>query len=601
MDSLARISGMLPVGVVLLLGRPMDATLLVIFTIIKRREYVEPFISLFDTTIVIRNLGITTILFILFQTFRYIRNLQQTSSPCTGFPVKPMLFPCETAHVRMFPTTHGFKYSYLLVGIPVGWSGSVGGMISSDMQKREKSWYSRWFSLQPGSAWYTVNGDDYLQRGHVEGGLEGKLHQYLQSEGIDPNKYTHAYLLTAARFLGYASNPVSIWHLYSSDKELTALILEVNNTFDEKRIYFLEPGSGSEVKHLKSDDKSTQPPRYTRTWPKDFYVSTFNSRNGSYSLSATDPLFPHMSKAGLIDTTITLNNSSAHAKLIARVYSAGQAIDPDTMSVWAKTRFIAGWWWVGLATFPRTVREALTLLFTKKMPWVFRPEPRRETMARKADETEVCVEAIFRQYLREQVESCDENLVVRYVSAGLIGKDAEEEIMSSPSAQLSSGTEVVDVRVLTPLFYSRVVQYGSVADALYTESTLSATISVSPDLFSKLNFSLLSRSKESGFSKIRLSILNALRKRPAPIPIPGKEKPAIAPIPWDSKVGEDNTSSIDAFMMSCGSEQEKRRYFQRVGKLMSADRIAFGWMEILDLEILALRAVIVWGLVERIL
>ncbi|KAH6713456.1 hypothetical protein BKA61DRAFT_675700 [Leptodontidium sp. MPI-SDFR-AT-0119] len=593
MDSLAVTFGLLPLAGVLVLGKSTDVILLVIFTIIRKWDDLKALISHINATVAIHVLTITTSLFVLLQVFRYIRNLQQPSSPCVDFPVKPMLFPCETAHVRMFPTTHGFKYSYLLVGIPVGWRGSAGGMISSDVEKKEMSWYTKWLSLQPGSAWYTVNGDDYLHRGHVEGGLEGKLHQYLQSEGIDPKQYAYVYLLTAARFLGYASNPVSIWHLYSTTKELTALILEVNNTFDEKRTYFLKPG------HDPIKDEA-QPTRYTGTWPKDFYVSTFNSRNGSYSLSAYDPLFPFMSKSGSINTTITLNNSSCHAKLVARVYSSGQALDPATMSVWTKTKFIASWWWVGLATFPRTVKEALTLLFTKEMPWVFRPEPRRETMARKADETELCIEGHFRQYLREQVESYDGDVVVRYVSAGLVGVDAQEEIMSSPSSQLSSGSAAVEVRVLTPLFYSRLVQYDSVADALATESTLSATVSLCTDLLTNLSVSPTPyRTSNVDF---RLSALDALRKRPSPIPIPVKERPETPRIPWaEQSDGKDSSPSLDAFVMSTASSEEKRKYFQGVGKLMLADRVAFGWMEILDLEIFGFRAIVAWGVVRLFL
>ncbi|KAL5322184.1 hypothetical protein ACEPPN_010154 [Leptodophora sp. 'Broadleaf-Isolate-01'] len=593
MDSLAVTFGLLPLAGVLVLGKSTDVMLLVIFTTIRKWDDLKALISHINATLAIHVLTITTSLFVLLQVFRYIRNLQQPSSPCADFPVKPMLFPCETAHVRIFPTAHGFKYSYLLVGIPVGWRGSVGGMISSDVEKKETSWYTKWLSLQPGGVWYTVNGDDYLQRGHVEGGLEGKLHQYLQSEGIDPKQYAHVYLLTAARFLGYASNPVSIWHLYSSTKELTALILEVNNTFDEKRTYFLEPA------HDPTKDEA-QPTRYTGTWPKDFYVSTFNSRNGSYSLSAYDPLFPFMSKAGSINTTITLNNSSSHAKLVARVYSSGQALDPATMSVWTKTKFIASWWWVGLATFPRTVKEALTLLFTKEMPWVFRPEPRRETMARKADETELCIEGHFRQYLREQVESYDGDVVVRYVSAGLVGVDAQEEIMSSPSSQLSSGSAAVEVRVLTPLFYSRLAQYDSVADALATESTLSATVSLCTDLLTNLSVSPTPyRTSNVDF---RLSALDALRKRPSPIPIPVKERPETPRIPWaEQSDGKDSSPSLDAFVMSTASSEEKRKYFQGVGKLMLADRVAFGWMEILDLEIFGFRAIVAWGVVRLFL
>ena len=82
----------------------------------------------------------------------------------------------------MFPSKHGFGYSYLLTGVPVGWEGSVGGMISEDDGKEQAPWYLRLFSLNPGDAWYTVNGDDYLNRGHVEGGLQGKLRKYLEGQ-----------------------------------------------------------------------------------------------------------------------------------------------------------------------------------------------------------------------------------------------------------------------------------------------------------------------------------------------------------------------------------------------------------------------------------
>ncbi|KAG4414875.1 hypothetical protein IFR04_012013 [Cadophora malorum] len=598
MDTLAGTWGLLPLTGVLLFGKSLDVALLIIFTLIRKWDEARNITSLVNRTIVIALLTIPTSLFILLQVLRYVRDLQQSSSTCTEFPVKPMLFPSETAHVRLFPTTHGFKYSYLLVGIPIGWRGSVGGMISADVEEKEVSWYSRLLSLQPGNAWYRVNGDDYLKRGHVEGGLQGKLHQYLESEGIDPNKYAYVYLLTAARFLGYASNPVSIWHLYSSSKELTALILEVNNTFDEKRIYFLEPGQS-----LSESKDEVQPLRYTGTWPKDFYVSVFNSRNGSYSLSASDPLYPNMSRGGPINTTITLNNSSSHAKLVARVYSTSEALDPATMSVWAKTRFIASWWWVGLATFPRTVKEALTLLMTKGMPWVFRPEPRRETIARKADEMEQCIEGHFRRYLRERVESCDGDVVMRYVPAGLADADAEEEIMSSPSAQLSSGSEAVEIRVLTPLFYSRIVQYGSIAEALATESTLSATVALSSDLLTAFPFLSSAELKNSQPEfDFRTSILDILRLRPDPIPIPTKERTEVPAIPWSEQSdGKDKGTSLDAFVLSTASTEEKKVYFEGVLKLMLANRVAFGWLEILSLEIFSLRAVVAWGMAKVLL
>jgi hypothetical protein len=129
------------------------------------------------------------------------------------------------------------------------------------------------------------------------------------------------------------------------------------------------------------------------------------------------------------------------------------------MSVWAKTRFLMTWWWVGLATFPRTVVQAVKLLFTHKMPWVFRPEPRRHTMPRHADATEMFIEGIFRSYLRSLVGDCEDPLVVNYAPAGLVY--GENETMASPAAQLADGkTEIVEFKVLTPSFYSRFLHYS---------------------------------------------------------------------------------------------------------------------------------------------
>ncbi|EKD20934.1 uncharacterized protein L3040_005869 [Drepanopeziza brunnea f. sp. 'multigermtubi'] len=600
--------GLLAVASILAFGNSPDLFLLLFFAAIKKWDTIQAltFFLNVNSSLLTTTLSVVLTVFICFQIYRYLNTLQQTSTPC-HFPVKPMLFPCETAHQRLFPKRHAFAYSYLLVGIPVAWRGSVGGMISSETEKKATSWTSRLFSLKPRGAWYTVNGDDYLERGHVEGGLEEKLHRYLESQNVDPQQYTHVYLLTAARFLGYASNPVSIWHLYSSTKELKALVLEVNNTFDEKRTYFLEPAQSPSPCPQDGVSEVQKPPRYTGTWPKDFYVSTFNSRNGSYSLSASDPFFPYMTKAGPINTTITLNSSSCKPKLVARVYSAGPALDPTTMSAWAKTRFLASWWWVGLATFPRTVKEALNLLMRKGMPWVFRPEPRKETMARKADPLELMIEKHFRNYIRHQVvNSSSEPVSVRYIPAGLVGPAAREELMASPSAD--SDTPVEELRVLTPLFYSRLPQYEFIVGALLAEAA-SGTISLSPNLLQVLEFPAVSITANPSIqgnpdevlrlSVIDLNFLAALRKRPAAIAIPEQERAAATKPP--KLTGDPGLGSLDHFILSTVSTHEWRLYVKKVLKLMIAGRVALGMTELLDLEILVLRAGAAWGVVKLLL
>lgn len=165
--------------------------------------------------------------------------------------------------------------------------------------------------------------------------------------------YPHAYLITAPKFLGYSFNPVSFWYLYSVDNELTAIIAEVNNTFGERHIYLLKPSeSPAEAADSLPENDTTPidssvqssgsvalgiarplvaPSRFTNSWVKEFHVSPFNSRKGTYSIVAYDLLCPSMSGRGFVKNTITLKSSKAHSKLVARIFSEGMPVDPGTI------------------------------------------------------------------------------------------------------------------------------------------------------------------------------------------------------------------------------------------------------------------------------
>lgn len=92
-----------------------------------------------------------------------------------------LLLPCKTTHSRFFPKTHSFVYSYLVVGIPVGWEGVSGGMVS--LSSSEQSWFSR---LRKG--WFHIDPADYLHRGDRHLGLRGKLDAYLRTQVRDPGE-----------------------------------------------------------------------------------------------------------------------------------------------------------------------------------------------------------------------------------------------------------------------------------------------------------------------------------------------------------------------------------------------------------------------------
>ena len=94
-------------------------------------------------------------------------------------PLRPLIIPSRTTHTRLFPKKHGFSYSYLLIGVPVGWKGSAASMVSADAGRSEKPGAPR--------AWFSVNAEDYLERGQGYLGLDGKLALYLKSQVCSSN------------------------------------------------------------------------------------------------------------------------------------------------------------------------------------------------------------------------------------------------------------------------------------------------------------------------------------------------------------------------------------------------------------------------------
>lgn len=128
--------------------------------------------------------------------------------------------------------------------------------------------------------------------------------------------------------------------------------------------------------------------KFTDIWMKDFHVSPFNSRKGSYSLKALNPFpTPTFSIPG-VDNTITLKSSKDYAKLVARVHTTGDPLDPATLGIIATLRFVGSWWWIGLVTFPRILKEAYKLYFRRSLQVWFRPEVLPSSIGRMPTSTE---------------------------------------------------------------------------------------------------------------------------------------------------------------------------------------------------------------------
>jgi DUF1365 family protein len=167
----------------------------------------------------------------------------------------------------------------------------------------------------------------------------------------------------------------------------------VNNTFGERRVYLLDGSNSSNLPQFSDLEPATgsdaAKPRFTDSWMKDFHVSPFNSRKGSYSLKALDPFGIAHSPHPKINNTITLRSSKDHAKLVARVDSIGKPLESAKMGYYETLRFVSSWWWVGFVTFPRIAREAFKLYYKRSLHVWFRPEVLAASIGRAPTATEV--------------------------------------------------------------------------------------------------------------------------------------------------------------------------------------------------------------------
>lgn len=167
------------------------------------------------------------------------------------------------------------------------------------------------------------------------------------------------------------------------------MILEVNNTFDERRMYFMEKSKCNinEMMDQRSPNLS-EGKSFTSSWSKDFHVSPFNSRKGTYTLKAQN-LFPSkFQHTTLIANTITLLSSKNHAKLVASVCSTAPSIDPYRLGVLERLHFIISWSLIGFLTFPRILYQAAKLFFGRKLHVWYRPEVAATSIGRQASGVE---------------------------------------------------------------------------------------------------------------------------------------------------------------------------------------------------------------------
>ena len=240
----------------------------------------------------------------------------------------------QIMHHRLKPKEHCFVYP--------------GYFFAFDLDELEKLDRSFWFFGYNRLRLISIHDKDYLFAGKES--IRQKLLRYLANKPYRES-IRRIVLLTSARILNYAFNPVSFYYCYDDSGQLLAVLAEVNNTFGERHPYILD-------KPLSEPDDNEQ--RFLAA--KVFHVSPFNDISGSYEFS-----FSKMSdklKIGieLMDEHSTTMRAGFYGE--ARSFSRKNIL--GTLISYPFSVFL---------TMPRILWQAARIYYQKALPVFKKPAP----------------------------------------------------------------------------------------------------------------------------------------------------------------------------------------------------------------------------------
>ncbi|EKG12220.1 hypothetical protein MPH_10703 [Macrophomina phaseolina MS6] len=364
---------------------------------------------------------------------------------------------------------------------------------------------------------------------------------------------------------------------------------------------YLLKATGSENSGVPNEDDrkhsgTSHMSKFTNVWAKDFHVSPFNSRLGSYSLAAVDPFYQDPPR---VDNNIVLRSSEKHPKLVARIFSEDSPKDPSLLTASQVLAFIGSWWWVGFLTFPRILKEAYKLYFKRSLQVFFRPEVVPTSIGRRSTKIERDLESFFRRYLAHVVSQADGTIKISYTPAPGLGGPQELLPLNTSNAK---ATDLLEIKVTSPAFYSRFVHYNHTAEALDRECLFTdernRTVWISNPQVLKM-LSLQHREAielPSGFDyfadSVGWQLLRFFRCPPAAPSYPDAEK-ADSPAFVREDIRPKNFSAFDKYVMQhCADGWLYRRC---VIRLFLAERTVFGFTEVIDFLDVVVRICLILG------
>ncbi len=320
--------------------------------------------------------------------------------------MKSALYKGFVAHKRFVPRVHEFKYPFYMYAL--------------DLDELEELSDQLVGFRYNGFGLVSLRDRDYLRGA---GSIRTRLESMLAAHGYT-RKNSRIVLVTMARFLGFAFNPVNFYYCYNEEDHLQYAVAEVNNTFHERHVYIMEqpePGHDDDPAVFSKD--------------KQFHVSPFNDMRGEYEMS--------FSRLG------------ERMRLGVDLYRDGQkvlmaAVWGDRVPLTSRELHKTVWLFplASLLTMIRIDWQAFLLFFVKKLTFHHKPNPesamtigiRKPTVRQR-----ICMQLVRRLFDRLQVGRMD--LAFPDGTVWTLGSEADD---------------VTRMRVVNFRFFERLVFAGAI-------------------------------------------------------------------------------------------------------------------------------------------
>ncbi len=238
----------------------------------------------------------------------------------------------ELIHSRFHPVNNTFKSTHTMLLInqaDLAATGDFGWKFPSN-----KFWF------------LSIKNHNYMDKSTTS--IKQKVEDFLSQKSSQLTKYDKVYLLTTPSVFGYGFNPVIFYIVVNSCHDIKSVIAEVNNTFSESHLYYLD-----EVQLDQSQGNY---------WSsKQLHVSPFLERVGEYEFNF------HLSTDDL-KITITLHQRSE--KMITTLFDA-KLVKMTSFNLWKICPSIMK---TVLFTEINILKHAYKLFHHLKVPFYSKPD-----------------------------------------------------------------------------------------------------------------------------------------------------------------------------------------------------------------------------------